>query len=193
MNVPGRLSARPLSAAGLAALAATACANQGAPPGGPIDVRPPVVIRTEPDTFATLTDLNAPVRFHFDERISETAGGGALEDAVTVSPATGEVRVGHGRSTLSVEVEGGFRPGLLYRVTLQAVVRDMFGNQLRDPFELVFSTGGSAPPTAVAGQVWNRTTGGPLSGALVQAISPDSLTHIARADQEGIYVLRYLP
>jgi len=170
-----------------------ACANQGAPPGGPVDVRPPVLVRTEPDTFATVTDLDAPVRFHFDERISETVTGGELDDAVSVSPLTGDVRVRHGRTTLTVEVEGGFRPGLLYRVTLQPVVRDLFGNQLRDPFELVFSTGGTAPPTAVAGQAWNRTTGAPLSGALVQAVSADSLTHVARADQEGIYVLRYLP
>jgi hypothetical protein len=101
--------------------------------------------------------------------------------------------VSHGRTTLSVEMEGGFRPGLLYRVTLQPVVRDLFGNQLRDPFELVFSTGGTASPTAVAGQAWNRTTGAPLSGAMVQAMSSDSLTHVARTDQEGIYVLRYLP
>jgi hypothetical protein len=92
-----------------------------------------------------------------------------------------------------VEVEGGFRPGLLYRVTLLPVIADMFGNRLRDPFELIFSTGGSAPPSAIAGQAWNRTTGAPLNGALVYAVSDDSLTHVARADQEGIYVLRYLP
>jgi hypothetical protein len=170
-----------------------ACANQGAPPGGPVDVRPPVLVRTEPDTFATITDLGAPVRFHFDERISESVGGGELDDAVVVSPRTGDVRVRHGRRELTVEVEGGFRPGLLYRVTLQPVVRDMFGNQLRDPFELVFSTGGSASPTAVAGQAWNRTTGAPLSNALVQATGTDSVTYVSRADQEGIYVLRYLP
>jgi hypothetical protein len=170
-----------------------ACANQGTPPGGPVDVRPPVLVGTEPDTFATITDLDAPVRFHFDERISESVGGGELDDAVVVSPRTGDVSVRHGRRTLTVEVEGGFRPGLLYRVTLQPVVRDMFGNQLRDPFELVFSTGGSAPPTAVAGQAWNRTTGAPVDDALVQATSADSVTYVSRADQEGIYVLRYLP
>lgn len=158
-----------------------------------MDVRPPVLVRTEPDTFATITDLDTPVRFHFDERISEQVSGGQLDDAVTVSPSTGEVRVSHGRSSLTVEVEGGFRPGLLYRVTLQPVVSDMFGNQLRDPFELVFSTGGTAPPTAVAGQAWDRTTGQPVRDALVQAVTPDSVTYVSRADQEGIFALRYLP
>ncbi|MGE0161212.1 MAG: Ig-like domain-containing protein [Gemmatimonadales bacterium] len=197
MNGSARLNAGRWPAVG--AFAATflvgvaACANQGAPPGGPVDVRPPVLVRTDPDTFATLTDLDRPVRFYFDERISENVTGGTLDDAVTVSPRTGDVRVGHGRTSITVEVRGGFRPGLLYRVTLQPVIRDMFGNQLRDPFELVFSTGGSASPTAVAGQAWNRTTGAPLGGALVQAVSDDSLAYVSRADQEGIFVLRYLP
>lgn len=158
-----------------------------------MDRRPPVLLRTEPDTFATLTDLNASVSFYFDERISETVSGGSLDEAVTVSPQTGAARVSHGRTTLSVEVEGGFRPGLVYRVTLQPVIRDMFGNALRDPFDLVFSTGGVPSPTAVAGQVWSRTTGQGVSRALVHAISADSLVHVARADEVGIYAFRYLP
>jgi len=152
-----------------------------------------VLLRTEPDTFATLTDLGARVTFFFDERISETVAGGDLNDAVTVSPQTGNVRVRHGRTSLSVDVEGGFRPGLVYRVTLQPVIRDMFGNQLRDPFELVLSTGGQAPPTAIAGQVWSRVNGGSTRGALVQAIGADSVVYVARSDEAGIYSFRYLP
>ncbi|MEQ1856482.1 MAG: carboxypeptidase-like regulatory domain-containing protein, partial [Longimicrobiales bacterium] len=152
-----------------------------------------MLVRTEPDTFATLTDLGASVRFVFDERISEAAAGGNLDDAITVSPSTGPVRVRHERTSLRVEVEGGFRPGLVYRVTLLPIVRDMFGNQLRDPFELVFSTGGVAPPTAVAGQVWNRSNGTSTRGALVHAVSADSLVYVARSDESGIYTFRYLP
>jgi hypothetical protein len=152
-----------------------------------------VVVRTEPDTFATLTDLGAGVRFVFDERISENVAGGQLDDAVTVSPSHGDVRVRHGRNSLSVDVEGGFRPGLIYRVTLLSVVRDMFGNELVDPFELVFSTGGQPSPSALAGQVWSRVSGQGVSGALVRAIGGDSLVHVARADGSGIYAFRYLP
>jgi hypothetical protein len=133
------------------------------------------------------------VRFLFDERISESVTGGSLNDAVTVSPSTGAVRVRHARTSLSVEVEGGFRPGLVYRVTLLPVIRDMFGNQLRDPFELVFSTGGEAPPTALAGQVWSRINGQSTRGALVRAVGADSIVYVARSDDAGIYTFRYLP
>lgn len=183
----------PALAGALVAALWSACANQGAPPGGPVDRRPPVVVRTEPDTFALVADLRSPVRFHFDERISERTVGLTLDDAVTVSPRTGDVRVRHGSRSLTVELEGGLRPGVVYRVTLLPIVRDLFGNQLADPFELVFSTGGSLSPNALAGQAWNRITGQGVAGARVHARGRDSLVHVAQADERGIFAFRYLP
>jgi hypothetical protein len=152
-----------------------------------------VVVRTEPEPFATVTDLGRRIRFHFDERISESVAGGTLADAVTVSPRSGAVRVSHDGRTLDVRIEGGLRPGLVYRVTLLPVVRDLFGNQLRDPFELVFSTGGEPAPTTIAGEVWDRITGRGVGGALVHAVGSDSLVHVARTDEQGIFAFRYLP
>ncbi len=170
-----------------------ACARQSAPPGGPPDARPPVVIRTTPEALADVPDFTGPVRFEFDERISEQGGAGPLDEAVTVSPRTGRVRVGHGRRSLSVEVDGGFRPGIVYRVTLLPVVRDLFGNALQDPFELVFSTGGEPEETAVAGEVWDRITGRGVGGYSLNAVSEDSLVYLASSSEGGIYAFRYLP
>ncbi|MEX2472403.1 MAG: Ig-like domain-containing protein [Gemmatimonadota bacterium] len=182
-----------LPAALACGLLLAACARQSAPPGGPPDARPPVVIRTTPDPLAEVPDFTGPVRFEFDERISEQGGAGPLDEAVTVSPRTGEVRVGHGRRSLSVEVGGGFLPGIVYRVTLLPVVRDMFGNVLQDPFELVFSTGGEPDETAVAGEVWDRVTGRGVGGYSLNAVSEDSLVYLASSSEGGIYAFRYLP
>jgi hypothetical protein len=153
-----------------------------------------VVVRTEPDTFATLDGFEGPVKFHFDERISERVEGVA-DEAVIVSPSTGELRVKLGRSSITVDAESGFQPGLVYRVTLLPVVRDMFGNQLRDPFELVFSTGGVFSPSAVAGLVWDRVTGESVEGVEVRAVADgrDLAVHVAKTDTGGVYALRYLP
>jgi len=182
-----------LSAA-LAVGLAGGCANQSVPPGGPDDRRPPIVIRTEPDTFGVMLDFDGSVRFQFDERISENVSDGGLESAVTVSPQTGEVRVSHSRSALSVSLDGGFRPGLVYRVTLLPVVSDLFGNRMRQAFEVVFSTGGDAAATAtLAGDVWDRLTGRGVNGATVRAVGTDSLVHVARTDGQGVFALRYLP
>ncbi len=151
-------------------------------------------MRTEPDTFALVQDFGGPVRFHFDERISERVEG-PLDDIVIVSPVTGELQVSLGRGSVTVDVEGGFRADKVYRVTLLPAVRDMFGNQLRDPFELVFSTGASFSPTVVAGLVWDRISGDGVEPAEVRAIteSADSSVFLAKTDTGGVYALRYLP
>ncbi len=182
-----------LGAALLTGLAG-ACAQQGQPPGGPEDRRPPVVVSTEPDTFAMLGEFRGPVRFRFDERISERTTSGTMDDAVIVSPRTGDVRVRPGRRELTVEVDGGFLPGVVYRVTLLPVVSDLFNNQLRDPFEIVFSTGGELIESAVAGLAWDRVSGEGVESLEVLAIAQeDSAVHVARTDSGGIYAFRYLP
>lgn len=163
------------------------------PPGGPDDLRPPVVVSTEPRALETVTDLQTEIRFDFDERISERVSGGALETAVTVSPTLGEYEVQHGRQSLTVKLDGGLREGLVYRVTLAPAVSDMFGNTITDPFELIFSTGGEPVPTTLAGEVWDRITGRPVADAALVAIDVDSLVHRSTADRGGIFAFRYLP
>jgi hypothetical protein len=72
------------------------------------------------------------------------------------------------------------------------VIRDLFGNQLQDPFELVFSTGAEITASAVAGLIWDRITGTGLEDYLVTAMTEDSTVYLARTDTGGIYALRYL-
>ncbi len=183
------------SAAALMALAA-ACAREGAPPGGPVDRRPPVLVKTVPDTFAVVRHFKGPVRFTFDERISEKLGSGVqdFDHAVMVSPHTGNVRVDHNRDGVSVTIGGGFKPNLVYRVTLLPVLRDLFGNQILAPIDLVFSTGAPFDTTALAGMVWDRITGEGLADAMVHAVSDsDSLVYESETDSGGVYAFRYLP
>ena len=46
-------------AAGLAMGLLGACAQQEVPPGGPEDLRPPVIVRTEPEAYASLDEVDA--------------------------------------------------------------------------------------------------------------------------------------
>ncbi len=174
---------------------ASSCAQQGTPPGGPEDLRPPIVVRTVPDTFELLGTLDGLIRFEFDERISERSSSGTLDNAVIISPRSGELVVRHDSRSLTIELLGGFRPDLVYRVTLLPVVRDLFGNQMRDPFELVFSTGGETIPTTLAGIAWDRITGSGVNDYQVWATSldDDSIVHVAVTDNQGVYAFRYIP
>lgn len=183
---------RRVTAAMVVALAA-ACARQGVPTGGPEDRRPPVIVDTYPAPFEVLDEVDGDVKFEFDERISERVSGTTLSDVVIVSPSSGDVRVSHGRTTLSVTMEGGFQPGVVYRVTVRALISDLFGNQLVDSFELVFSTGDTPVPTTLAGEAWERETGQALSNAIVFATGADGLVHQSRTDRSGIFAFRYIP
>jgi hypothetical protein len=155
-----------------------------------------VVVATHPDTFAVLAEgFRGPVRFDFNERTSERTAAGTLDQAVVVSPRTGRVRVSHGRQSISVDLEGGFKPGLVYRVTLLPALRDLFNNQMTGPFEIVFSTGGAFNASAVAGTAWDRVTAQGVDALEVLAFEEggDSTPQVARTDSGGVYVFRYLP
>ncbi len=173
------------------------CARQQYPPGGGEDELPPAVVSVTPDTFAVVEPGLREIRIRFNERISERPTAGSLEEAVQVSPRTGEIRVEHGRSGLEVELVDGARPGTVYRVTVLPVIQDMFGNTMPEAFEFFFSTGASFTPNVVAGTVSDRITGDPLPGARVDALEvdtdPDGAPHTALADSAGIFALRYLP
>lgn len=170
------------------------CAREATPPGGPPDRLPPIVILSEPDTFSTVEPFRSPVTLRFSERISERPSSGTLDQSVVVSPASGEVRVSHGREGLTVRALGGFEAGHIYRVTVLPVIQDMFGNALQEPFELFFSTGPEFTPNVVAGSVIDRLTGDPLRDARVDASAAESdVVHTAVTDSTGIFALRYLP
>lgn len=174
-----------------------ACARQSAPPGGPPDNVPPIVVSTTPDTFALVEPFDDPVRIRFNERISERPSqGGSLDEAVVVSPATSAVEVEHGRRELEISLVQGFEEGRVYRVRVMPVIQDLFDNPMISPFELVFSTGPDVSPGVVAGIVRDRITGEPVNGGRVHATGVergDSVVYVGRTDADGIYALRYLP
>ena len=180
------------------------CANQGAPSGGPQDLTGPQVVETFPDTFAVVEAFDDEIRIGFDERISESGVQGPLDDAVIISPESGEVRVRHSSRALGVTMVGGFQPDQVYRVTVQPFVQDLFRNVMVDAFEFIFSTGAEMTPTVLAGSIVDRITGQPVDGARVTAHierppgverSDDELvpTHVAITDSSGVYAFRYVP
>lgn len=180
------------------------CARPGRPPGGPEDRIPPMVVETWPEPFAIIESTRDPVVITFSERISERPTQGRLEDAVLVSPHTGETEVKHSRSGLEVSVIGGFQPDLTYRIRIRDTVKDLFNNSMEGPFELVFSTGAEFQPHVLAGVVTDRITGEPVEGARVEArpirsgdqgaeVAEDAPAYVALTDTAGIYLLRYMP
>ncbi|MGH7575954.1 MAG: Ig-like domain-containing protein [Longimicrobiales bacterium] len=160
------------------------------PPGGELDQRSPQIIATTPEPLAVITDLAQPVTFQFDERISEQG----VRESVLVSPVTAEVEVSKGGRSIHVEVDGGWKPDQVYRVVLLAGVRDLFGNERREPASLVFSTGPPVPNTAIAGLAYDRLTGRPATDVIVEATrKPDTVPYSTAGDTSAFFALTHLP
>ncbi len=172
------------------------CARPGRPPGGPEDRIPPMVVSTWPDTFAVIEPTRDPIEIRFNERISERPTQGTLDDAVLVSPETGEIRVDHSRAGLEIEVLGGLRSDLVYRVRVLPTIKDLFNNPMEGPFELVFSTGAEFQHNVIAGVIRDRITADPVPNVRVAATelgAGEPPVYVTKTDSAGIYLLRYLP
>jgi hypothetical protein len=161
-------------------------------------------VETFPDTFAVIAAFDDEIRIVFDERISERGVQGTLDGAVIISPESGEVSVRHSSRALLVTMGGGFQPDQVYRVTVQPVVRDLFGIEMAGAFEFIFSTGAEMTPTVLAGSIIDRITEQPIEGAMVTARverppgvegfdDPMVPTHVAITDSSGVYAFRYVP
>lgn len=174
----------------LASVAVCACARALPPPGGETDRSPPRIVETWPAEREVITTFDDPVVFRFDERISERN----VRESILVSPDGDIVEVEKGRAEIRVKMPGGWKSDRVYRVVLLPVVRDLFGNERRDPATLVFSTGPPVPSTAVGGLVLDRLTGRPATRVAVQALGlPDSVTYNTVGDSAAFFALANLP
>lgn len=174
-----------LALAGLAA-----CAQIEPPSGGPEDRTPPQLVVSRPDTNAVAPGWSGPVVLVFDERVSERG----VDQAVEVSPRTSSVVVRHSGDELHVRLREGWRPGIIYHVTVLPVLRDLFGNPVTEPIRLVFSTGPEIPETRAVGQVIDRTTGRAAAEIRVEAVRiADSLVYATATDTAGRFVITDVP
>jgi hypothetical protein len=170
------------------------------PPGGPPDAAPPQLIRTSPDSFATLSDFGDEVEFVFDEVISEGGspnqgtGTGDLERLIILSPTREVPTVRWRRNRITVRPDEGWQPDRVYRVELLPGVTDLHRNRLSQGALVTFSTGAPRPQTTFEGTVMDWRSGRPAPAALIVATQlPDSLPYRGLADSSGSFRLGPLP
>ena len=186
------------TAALIAGLAA--CARIAAPPGGPPDNRPPLLIGTTPDSLTVLQDFDGAVEFRFDEVVSEGGqpnfglGTGDLERLIVLSPSTEVPSIGWHRNRITVKPREGWQPNRVYRVEFLAGVRDLRNNTMKSSTVVTFTTGAPVPTDSLTGIVVDWTNQRPARGALVEAVlQPDSLVYRTQADSTGRFHFAPLP
>jgi hypothetical protein len=172
---------------------ASGCARPQAPVGGAVPEASLEVAETVPANLSVVAPFDGPVEIRFLRPLSERTIAGLPQDAVLLSPATGEVEVDIGDESVEVSLEGGFQAGQVYRVTLLPNVQDRFNNRMAQAYDLFFSTGPALEPNLVAGIVQDRLTLDPAEGLRVDAVSADgAVIQSAATDSTGVFSFPYL-
>lgn len=136
-------------ALGLALLFA-ACATQVAPSGGPEDKLPPRVAGVYPAPNTTNHPNELYVKLEFDEWIN----GSIPRSAVSISPPIDKkLRFDVSGKTLELTSRALLDTGTTYTVTFAGGIKDLRGNSLAKPFQVVFSTGAIIDSLSLSGRV----------------------------------------
>ena len=147
-----------------------ACATQVAPSGGPEDKLSPRVAGVYPAPKTANHPNELYVKLEFDEWINASIPRGA----VSISPPI-EKKLKyevHGK-TLEVFSRAELDTGTTYTVTFAGGIKDLRGNALAKPFQIVFSTGATIDSLTLSGRV----------------MVPDSLVRKKSYPSIGLYLM----
>lgn len=128
----------------------TACATQVAPTGGPEDKLPPRVAGVYPAPNTTNHPNELFVKLEFDEWINASVP----RSAVSISPPIEKkLHFDVNGKTLILTSRAELDTGTTYTVTFAGGIKDLRGNALSKPFQVVFSTGAVIDSLSLTGRV----------------------------------------
>ena len=126
------------------------CATQVAPTGGPEDKLPPRVAGVYPAPNTTNHPNELMVKLEFDEWINASIP----RSAVSISPPIDKkLRFEVSGKTLVLSSRAELDTGTTYTITFAGGIKDLHGNALAKPFQVVFSTGAIIDSLTVSGRV----------------------------------------
>jgi len=158
-----------IAVATLTAALLLTCANQAPPSGGPLDETPPEILSSEPASGTVNVGLRAPVDISFSEWVSAASASGA----VSVYPyLPGGITVKASKNRLRVIPKEPWNGNTTYHIVIGTAFKDIHGNPLPAPINVVFSTG------AVLDS-------GRLDGAVVSLVPFKTLPRVALYPESG--------
>lgn len=139
----------------LACAGLLACATQVAPGGGPEDKLPPRIAAVYPAPGTTNHPNELYIKLEFDEWINPSIP----RNAVSISPPIEKkMRFEVSGNTLELTSRGLLDTGTTYTVTFAGGIKDLHGNSLAKPFQVVFSTGAHLDSLKLFGRIMVNDT-----------------------------------
>jgi hypothetical protein len=173
-----------------------ACAGQIEPPGGPPDITPPGVVRTEPDTNAVNVRPDRIV-LEFSEYVDRRT----VEEAIFISPYVGELSFDWSGTEVEIRFPEPLRDNITYVLTVGTDVKDQrANNRMAAGFTLAFATGDSIDRGAIGGRVVAEAPEGVMIFAYsLAARRPDTLNpslirpeYVTQTGKDGKFLLSNL-
>jgi len=150
MGPPRVLRLRLAAALGLFVM--LGCAKREPPSGGPLDVEPPRVIGSVPDSGAASVARDARISITFSESMEPRASS----DAVDIAPRVDIRQRRWSGHTLTVVLSDTLATNRTYTVFLGTGARDVHGNNLENGKTIVFSTSPQFPAGVIEGEIEAR-------------------------------------
>jgi hypothetical protein len=172
------------------------CAGQVPPPGGPVDVVAPQIIRSEPDTNAVHVNTRA-ISLEFSEYVDRRS----VEESFFISPSVGSIDYEWSGREVTAEFQEPLHPLTTYIVTVGTDVKDRrAGNRMAESFTLAFSTGDSLDKGRIDGRVFDRKPEGvmifayKMSSRLADTLDPGRVKpdYITQTGKDGLFSLLHL-
>ena len=170
------------------------CASVGRIEGGPIDVDPPLFLRSTPAPGALNYDRQR-IRIEFDEYIKLENPG---EKVVISPPQVQQPNVRASGKRVLIDLEDTLKPDMTYTIDFSDAIQDNNeGNPLYD-FAFTFSTGDHIDTLQVSGTLLNAADLEPVKNMLVglhanladSAFTTLPLDRVGRTDSRGHFSIR---
>jgi hypothetical protein len=148
-----------------------ACANRGAPPGGPPDTTEPFVAEISPASGSVAVDTASHITIAFSERMKKRT----VETGVVVSPPCRWKKRYWEDLNYVLEPQQGLKDDVTYLVSVSNKVQDAHGVAMKSTFVSGFSTGDTLNAGVVSGSVRWKTMD--VVGAVIflfESDGPDS-------------------
>ncbi len=127
------------------------CAAIQPPPGGPEDKNPPAMDTTEPPQKALNVSRTPRIRFQFKQNVDRNS----FAQAITITPyLPGVVKYNwYGYDEVQVELPDTLRKNTTYVITLTKDLKTLRGGPLKEPYQLLFSTGNEIDTGMITGHI----------------------------------------
>ncbi|NIA29671.1 MAG: hypothetical protein GWP06_07160, partial [Actinobacteria bacterium] len=158
------------------------CAKQGFPPGGPVDRRPPFVLRTNPQNDSTNVARDTNVEIYFNEAVEKRS----CEESLFITPFPGDnVKYKWRGKRLRIEFADSLLKNRTYVITIGAGTRDIRNNAMKESFSLAFSTGPELDMGKIKGTVFGE---GQVGGTQVWAYDLAEVPQPNPSQRPPIYI-----